>query len=142
MEFLNPKTVFEFRALLKLELKREGIRVEGGSRQLTAKVFGYDTYNEMVAHAGHGNPSAPDWNVSPEELDRRGIEYLNVLRRFGIEDELSIELFSRVTYGGWWGLSKDEWLQEVRQGQRVDRITSIGRSRWRPIRTFSIARRR
>lgn len=138
VEFLTTETVTDFWKILKRELARQDVRVEQGPKHLMAKIFGYDTFNDMLAHAQRGVPSIPDWNVSPEELDRRVIEYLKVLRQFGVSDEKSFVLLARVGSGGWWNISTEEWTMDARQQKRADQIVLLGRSRWRPVRTYLI----
>ncbi|NEJ85370.1 hypothetical protein GR223_05310 [Rhizobium leguminosarum] len=141
MEFLTTEAVTRFWIILKQELARQDVRIEQGPKHLIAKIFGYDTFNEMLAHAQRGVPSVPDWNVSPGELDRRVVEYLKVLRQFGVSDEKSFQLLARVGYGGWWNISREEWATDSRQQKRADQIVSLGSSRWRPVRTYLLKSR-
>jgi hypothetical protein len=136
MEFLNARVVNDFRDSLNRAIRRSGAYSCIGARKLTAKIFGYDTFAEIVECAGHGVPSATDWHVSPEELDRRVRAYIKVLRDAGIDERAAIQLLHSAGAGGWWRIERSEW-QELRQERHIDRIEQRRGPRWRPSRTCS-----
>lgn len=116
--------------------RRAGIELTIGRNELIAKMFGHDLYDDLVAVYGRGAASVEDWHVSPEELDRRAVEYTRVLMEAGLTLKQAYGALSSVGCLGWLGVRPDEWEMGVRQAVHVANITEGRRptGKWRPAR--------
>lgn len=79
MYFLDPKIPQSLAHQLGKFARQVGLDAIGARKELLAKMFGHDTYDDAVIAYGRGVASIEDWRVSPDELDRRAAEYVRVL---------------------------------------------------------------
>lgn len=102
-------------------------------KQLVARMFGHMTYSELHAACGRDDPSHSDWNVSPEELDRRALGYITVLVQFGVHPRDAAHILSSVGCRGWWAIELNpDFALGSRQSSFADRIQQVpGAPRWR-----------
>jgi hypothetical protein len=129
-EFVDPGTAQRLFRVFKRSMNAQGLLVEDGPRHLFAKMFGHATFNALLARAGHGDPSVPDFYRSPESLDDRVRGYLRVLSDAGIGEDVGI-LVLREGFRGWLGIEENEW-ETLRQPRHVDQVENGRRPRWRP----------
>ncbi|MDX0890433.1 hypothetical protein GOE07_05860 [Sinorhizobium medicae] len=132
IEFLDLRTTSELFSVFKRALKAHGLKVEKGPKHLFAKLFGHESFGKLQDAAGRGNPSIPDFFLSPAALDQRVMEYLAVLADAGIDQAVGLSLL-RGGHGGWLCIEEQEW-ESLRQSRRADRIEDGYRPRWRPRR--------
>ncbi|MBY5751413.1 hypothetical protein [Rhizobium leguminosarum] len=133
IEFVDLETAKRLFGIFKRAVHAQGLVVEDGRRHLFAKLFGHPTFNALLARAGHGNPSVPDFYLSPVSLDERVRGYLEVLSDAGIGEDAGM-LVLREGFGGWLGIEENEW-ETLRQPRHVDQVENGRRPRWRPRRT-------
>jgi hypothetical protein len=132
IEFLDERVVGRLRRVLKKSIKESGVEVAVGVRHLMAKMFGHESFDVMLASAAKGNPTVPDFHVSPETLDQRVLGYLSVLADAGFDQESAMMVLQKGECG-WLGIEENEW-EPLRQSRRADRLEHGKRPRWRPRR--------
>lgn len=132
IEFRDEGIVGRLRRVLKASIKETGVEPSVGVRHLMAKMFGHQTFDSLMASAAKGNPSVPDYQLSPEALDRRVAGYLSILESVGFDRENAMKVLQKGE-GGWLGIKENEW-GALRQSRRADRLEHGWRPRWRPRR--------
>lgn len=136
--FLDPKIPKSLAHQLGKFALKVGVETTGARKELLAKMFGHDSYDDVVVVYGRGVASIEDWRVSPAELDRRAAEYVRVLVDAGFPVKQACEALSQVGCMGWLGIRPDEWDMGVRQAAHVANITQGRRptGKWRPARAI------
>jgi len=117
MQFLNVSDLEWFRENLQGGLEYLGIELPVRTRNLMAKLFGYESFAEMHECAGLGAPAATDHHVSPEALDARVGEFFVVLLAAGCSDDQAAKLLQVLRYDGWWGWEAEDWTRDGSQAR-------------------------
>ena len=85
--------------------------------ELSAAMFGYRHWNELLSSLDPDADSLPDCYVSQEEIRVRVDQYLHALHRFGFDDEEAWALLKGTRSGRWFG----KYLECARPDLRAER---------------------
>ena len=85
--------------------------------ELSAAMFGYRHWNELLANLDPEADSLPDGYVSQDEIRLRVDQYLHALQRFGFSDAEAWALLEGTRSGRWFG----KYVELARTEQQANR---------------------
>ncbi len=93
------------KAIKRYIQKNEGEITKSRCFELTAWMFGYRNWNELLAHIGSESPSLPD-SYAGDELFERVTQYLQALQRLGLGLDEAWDLLVQTSAGPWLGVGR------------------------------------